>query len=57
MHPSLAKHIKLAAVNAGIDLMGGHTGLVSAAHTPKDIDWTLSAFENVFSALQSEGLV
>jgi glutamate-1-semialdehyde 2,1-aminomutase len=57
MQPSLAQHIKLAAVNAGIDLMGGHTGLVSAAHTSKDIDWTIGAFENVFSALQGEGFV
>ncbi len=57
MPTSLAAHLKRAALNAGIDLMGGRTGLVSAAHTDEDIDRTLAAFEDAFSALQREGLV
>ena len=56
--PRLVSAMRLAAINAGVDLMSGRpSGLVSAAHTEEDIQSTLAGFEQAFSALRTDGLL
>jgi glutamate-1-semialdehyde aminotransferase len=51
------RQLRLAALNAGMDLMGGRSGLVSSAHTDADVQETLGYFEEAFTALRTDGLV
>ena len=55
--PSVVSSLRLAAINAGIDLMGGRSGLVSSAHTEADVQGTLASFEEAFGALRADGLL
>ena len=56
--PEIGAAMRLAAINAGIDLMGGRpSGLVSSAHTEDDVQSTLASFEQAFSALRGDGLL
>ena len=55
--PALVRNLRLAVLNAGMDLMGGRSGLVSSAHTEADVEESLAAFEEAFTALRAEGLV
>lgn len=43
--------MRLGLLNEGVDLMRGHRGFLSAAHTPDDIAATLAAFDAVLGAL------
>ena len=56
--PEVGAAMRLAAINAGIDLMGGRpSGLVSSAHTEEDVQSTLASFEEAFTALRTDGLL
>ena len=55
--PALVRQLRLAALNAGMDLMGGRSGLVSSAHTQDDVRQSLASFEEAFAALRTDGLV
>ena len=55
--PALVRQLRLAALNAGMDLMGGRSGLVSSAHTEDDIQHTLASFEKAFTALRTDGRI
>ncbi|MDE2801944.1 MAG: aminotransferase class III-fold pyridoxal phosphate-dependent enzyme, partial [Chloroflexota bacterium] len=56
--PALVSAMRLAAINAGVDLMSGRpSGLVSAAHTEADIQSTLAGFEQAFTALRGDGML
>ena len=56
--PNIISTMRLAAINAGVDLMSGRpSGLVSAAHTEADIQSTLAGFEQAFTALRTDGLL
>ena len=56
--PAVAGAMRLASINAGIDLMGGRpSGLVSSAHTEADVQTTLASFEEAFTALRADGLL
>ena len=39
----------------GIDLKGWRGGIVSAAHTEADVEWTLDAWRKTLRALKAEG--
>jgi glutamate-1-semialdehyde 2,1-aminomutase len=49
--------LKQGLQNAGVDIMGRESFLVSATHTEQEIDLTLEAFEGVLAAVRAEGLV
>jgi glutamate-1-semialdehyde 2,1-aminomutase len=49
--------LKRGLQNSGVDIMGREGFLVSAAHTEREIDDTLEAFETTLAAIRSEGLV
>lgn len=51
----LSQPLRLALLNAGVDIRGGI--ILSAAHRPQDIDKTLNAFEEAFTALRKEGVM
>ena len=56
--PNIVSAMRLAAINAGVDLMSGRpSGLVSAAHTEADVQSTLAGFEQAFTALRTDGLL
>ena len=55
--PALVRQLRLAALNSGMDLMGGRSGLVSSAHTDADVQETLGHFEEAFTALRADGRV
>ena len=56
--PNIVSAMRLAAINAGVDLMNGRpSGLVSAAHTEDDVQSTLAGFEQAFTALRTDGLL
>ncbi|MCC6531456.1 MAG: aminotransferase class III-fold pyridoxal phosphate-dependent enzyme [Burkholderiales bacterium] len=50
----LAK-MRLSMLVQGIDLKSWRGGIVSAAHSQADIDWTLDAWRKTLRALKSEG--
>jgi glutamate-1-semialdehyde 2,1-aminomutase len=49
--------LKRAMINAGVDMMGRGSLIVSATHSEGDVDRTLSAFEEALSAMRAEGVV
>ena len=55
MTGSISTNLKRAMLNAGVDLMGGRMGIVSAVHTDAEIDQTIAAFEQGLDALRHEG--
>ena len=54
---AMSMSLKRAMLNAGVDLMGGRGGIVSATHSDADVDQTLAAFEAGFDALRRDGMV
>ena len=57
MTTAMSMSLKRAMLNAGVDLMGGRGGIVSATHSDADVDQTLAAFEAGFDALRRDGMV
>ena len=55
MTGAISTNLKRAMLNAGIDLMGGRMGIVSAVHTDMEVDQTIAAFEQGLDALRREG--
>ena len=49
--------LKRAMLNAGVDMMGRGSFIVSATHTDVEVDRTVAAFEESLSALRAEGAV
>lgn len=47
--------MRLAMLNNGVDLKGWRGGIVSAAHTPADVELTLDAWRKTLRALKEEG--
>jgi glutamate-1-semialdehyde 2,1-aminomutase len=47
--------LRLAMLNNGVDLKGWRGGIVSAAHTPADVDLTVEAWRKSLAALREEG--
>jgi glutamate-1-semialdehyde 2,1-aminomutase len=52
---SLLAKMRLSMLVHGIDLKGWRGGIVSAAHTDTDVDWTLDAWRKTLRALKAEG--
>jgi glutamate-1-semialdehyde 2,1-aminomutase len=48
--------LRRGMLNEGVDLMGAG-GMLSAAHTQNDIDFTVEAFRRTLAALKDEGLL
>ena len=49
--------LKQAMINAGVDMMGRGSFIVSATHREQDIDRTLAVFEEALAAIRREGIV
>jgi glutamate-1-semialdehyde 2,1-aminomutase len=52
---SLLAKMRLGMLVHGIDLKGWRGGIVSAAHTGHDVEWTLDAWRKTLRALKDEG--
>jgi glutamate-1-semialdehyde 2,1-aminomutase len=52
---SLLGKLRLAMLNNGVDLKGWRGGILSAAHTNADVEWTLAAWRQSLRALREEG--
>ena len=50
-------HLKRALINAGVDIMGRGSFIVSATHTEQAVDLTLAAFEEALGAIRQEGMI
>ena len=55
--PAVTLPLKRAMMNAGVDMMGRGSFIVSAAHREQDVDRTLGAFEESLAALRRDGIV
>ena len=53
----LARCLRLALLNEGVDTMRGISYIVSAVHTVADIDHTVAGFTRALEALRREGLL
>jgi glutamate-1-semialdehyde 2,1-aminomutase len=51
----MANKLRLAMLVAGVDIMGAPGGTVSATHGEREIDQTISAFEQAVRAIRDEG--
>jgi glutamate-1-semialdehyde 2,1-aminomutase len=49
--------MRLAMLNHGVDLKGWRGGLLSAAHTPEDVEFTLDAWRKSLRDMRDEGLL
>jgi len=49
------QHFHRALINEGVDIMPSGWMMVSAAHTDRDIDETVAAFDRAVAAMQAEG--
>ncbi|MBM3140690.1 MAG: aminotransferase class III-fold pyridoxal phosphate-dependent enzyme [Chloroflexi bacterium] len=54
--PALARPLRWALFNHGVDLMG-NGGMVSSAHGPAEVDATVGAFRAAVGDLRAEGLL
>jgi glutamate-1-semialdehyde 2,1-aminomutase len=54
---TMLNNLRLAMLNHGVDLKGWRGGIVSAAHTQADVDFTLNAWRKSLHAMQDEGLL
>ena len=54
IRPAFTSALRLALINAGMDTARGALLMVSAAHTEKDINDTVNAYEEALTALQKE---
>jgi glutamate-1-semialdehyde 2,1-aminomutase len=52
---SLLAKMRLGMLVHGIDLKGWRGGIVSAAHTEADVEWTLDAWRKTLRILKEEG--
>lgn len=52
---NLLAKMRLGMLVHGIDLKGWRGGIVSAAHTDADLDWTLDAWRKTLRTLKAEG--
>ncbi len=55
-NPKVISNLRLAMLNEGAHI-GSHTQMFSSAHTNKDVDETLAAYEKAFTGLRNEGLL
>ena len=55
--PTVTVPLKRAMINAGVDIMGRGSFIVSASHSERDVDHTLAAFEESLAAIRREGIV
>ncbi len=55
--PARTVPLKRAMVNAGVDLMGSGTFIVSAAHREQDVDRSVAAFAEALVAMRRDGVV
>ena len=53
----MLNNLRLAMLNHGVDLKGWRGGIVSAAHTQADVDFTLDAWRKSLHAMKDEGLL
>jgi glutamate-1-semialdehyde 2,1-aminomutase len=53
--PELARKLKLALLVNGVDTQGRPGGIISAAHTPADLDETIAAFRAALRMLKDDG--
>lgn len=56
IEPSLARPLRWALYNHGVDLMG-NGGMVSSAHGPAEVEATVRAFAAAVGDLRAEGLI
>ncbi len=49
--------LRIAMLNNGVDLKGWRGGILSAAHTQADVDFTVEAWRKSLRALKEEGLL
>jgi glutamate-1-semialdehyde 2,1-aminomutase len=49
--------LRMALLNAGVDLMRGRSGFVSAVHSVADVAAMVAAFEEALDALRAEGMI
>jgi glutamate-1-semialdehyde 2,1-aminomutase len=54
---SMLAKLRLAMLNNGVDLKGWRGGILSAAHTQADVDFTLEAWRKSLRALKDEGAI
>jgi len=52
---SMLGKLRIAMLNNGVDLKGWRGGILSAAHTQADVDFTLEAWRKSLRALREEG--
>ena len=57
IRPAFTSKLRLALINGGMDTSRGTLLMVSAAHTEKDIDDTVNAYEDALTALRKESIV
>ncbi|NWJ48058.1 MAG: aspartate aminotransferase family protein [Chloroflexi bacterium] len=55
--PEVVEPLRLEMDLRGVQLMGGHGGFVSIAHTEEDIDQTVEAFSQALAALKKAGVL
>jgi glutamate-1-semialdehyde aminotransferase len=55
--PEVVEPLRLEMDLRGVQLMGGHGGFVSIAHTEVDIDQTVEAFSQALSVLKKAGVL
>ena len=56
-NPAKTSALKRAMLNAGIDLMGRGSFIVSSTHTEVEVGRTLEAFEEALTSMRGEGIV
>ena len=56
-NPAVTISLRRAMLNAGVDMMGRGSFIVSSAHREQDVDGTLAAFEESLAAMRGEGIV
>lgn len=55
--PQILAALRMALQLAGVDLMRGRSGFVSAAHSPADVEATAAALDEALAMLQSAGVI
>lgn len=56
MKPAISLALSQGMINEGVDLFHGG-GLLSAAHSPEDIDKTIAAFDTTIGRMRDEGIL
>ncbi len=55
--PEVKRALQDGMMSRGVDLMSGHAGIISSAHTPEDLSLTVAAFHDTLRDMKSVGLV